>query len=580
MEIFSKIRMASSDDDFNRLDALSDDEYLKLIQQFYDKNANNFSFPDLDLDKKQRLVAELFTRIRSFDSNSINLCLKTLRLLTREREGLDAITGSSVLEPLQKLAGLECSKVDVNPTDVQNVIEAEKCMSNLIYMSPAVQKFYSVSGVADAITQRIKETTATKLDDGIRFFDMRMLFLLTALNADIRQRVREKFHGPSYLFEIINQIMLSRSEPVASADSGVTLSNEDIDYLIEILKTLYNLTVDLPNLTHSYAIQEEEEEAHLMRLVSILRELLLCYGPTDDKQIELRNHIINLLTNMPKTCFEELLSPAVLEDENANDEHNGKNMEAINIILRFLDHRITKTEGGKNAKEALLPVLQLLILMCQSNRTIRKFCRQYILPSLSDEVLHLPTEGQKLRNKLTRMMTNPNSELKTLSAKLLFVLCKESVDRLIKYTGYGNAAGLLYDFGLLGPQHNANKEQYSSDSDESDTESYKKIRDQYGIDPVTGRANVKRRDDPMKDWSEERKIIEAEKLANTIDRAISHGVIKPMVLDANGKPVPAESVLQLRDANLKSLQHQDDLRASESSDDEGDGGQINVNKSK
>jgi hypothetical protein len=54
------------------------------------------------------------------------------------------------------------------------------------------------------------------------------------------------------------------------------------------------------------------------------------------------------------------------------------------------------------------------------------------------------------------------------------------VDRLIKYTGYGNAAGLLYDFGLLGPQHNTNKEQYSSDSDESDTESYKKICDHYG----------------------------------------------------------------------------------------------------
>jgi hypothetical protein len=51
---------------------------------------------------------------------------------------------------------------------------------------------------------------------------------------------------------------------------------------------------------------------------------------------------------MPKTCFEELLSPAVLEDENGNDEHNGKNMEAINIILRFLDHRITKSEVKKN----------------------------------------------------------------------------------------------------------------------------------------------------------------------------------------------------------------------------------------
>lgn len=56
------------------------------------------------------------------------------------------------------------------------------------------------------------------------------------------------------------------------------------------------------------------------------------------------SHIINLLTNMPKTCFEELLSPAVLEDETGNDEHNGKNMEAINIILRFLDHRAAKVE--------------------------------------------------------------------------------------------------------------------------------------------------------------------------------------------------------------------------------------------
>jgi hypothetical protein len=54
---------------------------------------------------------------------------------------------------------------------------------------------------------------------------------------------------------------------------------------------------------------------------------------------------------MPKTCFEELLSPAVLEDENGNDEHNGKNMEAINIILRFLDHRITKTEVKKKSSE-------------------------------------------------------------------------------------------------------------------------------------------------------------------------------------------------------------------------------------
>jgi hypothetical protein len=52
-----------------------------------------------------------------------------------------------------------------------------------------------------------------------------------------------------------------------------------------------------------------------------------------------------------------------------------------------------------------------------------------------------------------------------------------------------------------------------------------------------------------------------------------------MVLDSKGNPVPAESVLQLREANLRSMHH-DNLRASESSDDEGDGGQTTTNKSK
>jgi hypothetical protein len=45
---------------------------------------------------------------------------------------------------------------------------------------------------------------------------------------------------------------------------------------------------------------------------------------------------------MPTTCYEELLSPVVPEDE--NDEHDGKNIDAINNILSFLDNRITKIE--------------------------------------------------------------------------------------------------------------------------------------------------------------------------------------------------------------------------------------------
>ena len=64
-------------------------------------------------------------------------------------------------------------------------------------------------------------------------------------------------------------------------------------------------------------------------------------------------------------------------------------------------------------------------------------------------------------------MTNTTGDISTMVAELLFVLCKENVGRyidhqsalhinrlvplcrLIKHTGYGNAAGLLARRGLM-----------------------------------------------------------------------------------------------------------------------------------
>lgn len=52
--------------------------------------------------------------------------------------------------------------------------------------------------------------------------------------------------------------------------------------------------------------------------------------------------------------------------------------------------------------------------------------------------------------------------------------------RLVKYTGYGNAAGLLAKRGLLmgGPPSSSNNTQYSSESEESETEEYAQLKHQ------------------------------------------------------------------------------------------------------
>lgn len=55
---------------------------------------------------------------------------------------------------------------------------------------------------------------------------------------------------------------------------------------------------------------------------------------------------------------------------------------------------------------------------------------------------------------------------------------------MIKYTGYGNAAGMFANRGLLGGQQNKNESAYSSDGSDSETEEYNEFK--HGINPVVG----------------------------------------------------------------------------------------------
>ncbi|CAF3960298.1 unnamed protein product [Rotaria sordida] len=63
------------------------------------------------------------------------------------------------------------------------------------------------------------------------------------------------------------------------------------------------------------------------------------------------------------------------------------------IIHRIKEITETKlNDGTKNIKETLSSVLQLLISMCQSNRTIKKYCQQFIQSSPSQQVFDSLTD--------------------------------------------------------------------------------------------------------------------------------------------------------------------------------------------
>ncbi|RUS77426.1 hypothetical protein EGW08_014804, partial [Elysia chlorotica] len=169
-----------------------------------------------------------------------------------------------------------------------------------------------------------------------------------------------------------------------------------------------------------------------------------------------------------------------------------------------------------------------------------------VLPPLRGEVKRLPEDGDSLRNKLCKLLTSPVTEVKDLVAHFIFILCKENVNRMVKYTGYGNCAGLLAQFGLLKlGDSGQRKGDYSSNSEDSDTEEYRDLKNE--INPVTGRWEPEKRD-PMEGMTDEQKEYEAEKLIDAIDKLQRQGIIQPCRVGEDGKPVPVEHVLELVEA--------------------------------
>ncbi|XP_052268308.1 synembryn-A-like [Dreissena polymorpha] len=533
----------------------SESDVIDALQKFNDQNAQAFDFKELTDDAKEKVIETLFSQLSQQVSVQCQcLCLQTLRLFSREKSRLGSMVSDLGLAQFMRLAGLEhysrqCdeeSGIHIQLGDPQVTIEAQKCLCNLIFNSVQAQAACSKNGCVEGIVQRLKTYKDPDLQFDIKFFDMRLLFLLTALCADTRPKIRFELHGFTYMIEVID-LMLRDAE---GRSEGLT--DQEVDLCSEILKILFNLTVtvDRNNL-------DEEEDAHMMRLVCVLRDLLLCNTVSKDKREGILSHTVNLLINMPRDCYEELLAPMnegeVSGLENKEVEYDGKNMEAIVILLNFLHERMDRPT--KSLKESLTPILHCLCETCRANRSIRKFCRAKVLPPLKDEVKHLPEEGNTLRNRLCKLLTSPILEVKELAADFLFVLCKESVQRMVKYTGYGNCAGLLANRGLLlGGQGQGD---YSSNSEDSETEEYANLVDK--LNPITGRIEEVR-SKPWETMSEEQKEYEAMKLVSAMDKLNREGIIQPSTIGEDGRPVPVSHILEL-------VENQPNIPATDEHDD-------------
>ncbi|XP_021547836.1 synembryn-A isoform X1 [Neomonachus schauinslandi] len=534
------------------VEAGEEDVIMEALRTYNRENSQSFTFDDAQQEDRKRL-AELLVSVleQGLPPSRRVTWLQSIRILSRDRSCLDPFTGRQSLQALARYAGIAFEQSAPEPLDMDVVLESLKCLCNLVLSSPVAQVLAAEARLVVRLAERVGLYHKSSFPHDIQFFDLRLLFLLTALRTDVRQQLFQELRGVHLLTNALELTLGMTPEE----NPPELLPPQETERAMEILKVLFNITFD------SIKREVDEEDASLYRhLGTILRHCVMV-AAAGDRTEEFHGHTVNLLGNLPLKCLDVLFA---LEPRKGSLEFLGANMDVIHVLLSFLEKRLHQAalhptpdlrSGGGTApvteallqthrlKESVAPVLSVLTECARMHRPARKFLKSQVLPPLRD-VRTRPEVGELLRNKLVRLMTHLDTDVKRVAAEFLFVLCSESVPRFIKYTGYGNAAGLLAARGLMAGGRPEG--QYSEDED-TDTDEYKEAK--ASINPVTGRVEEKP-PNPMEGMTEEQKEHEAMKLVNMFDKLSRHRVIQPMGMSPRGQ------LTSLQDAICETMEGQ------------------------
>uniref|UniRef100_A0A8D0FLY5 Synembryn n=1 Tax=Strix occidentalis caurina TaxID=311401 RepID=A0A8D0FLY5_STROC len=500
------------------------DTILKVLQVYNQEKSQCFTFDDEEREERKKMAQLLIKFLeRELQPSCQVTCLESIRILSRDKHCLEPFTTKEGLKTLSRHAGIDYSEELIREVpDLDVILESLKCLCNIVFSSPRAQELTAEARLVVGLAKRVKLYNERSLPHEVKFFDLRLLFLLTALRVDVRQQLAQELRGISLMTDTLELTLgVKWMDPYeVAAEEGFLppLPRQETERAMEILKVLFNITFD----SSKREVDEVSVPPHCLRVSP---------GCALTTGFLLHVHTVNLLGNLPLKCLDVLLTPKVRP---GSLEYMGVNMDAVSILLDFLERRLDR---GHKLKESLTPVLNLLTESARVHRQTRKFLKAKVLPPLRD-VRNRPEVGNSLRNKLVRLMTHIDTDVKHCAAEFLFVLCKESVSRFVKYTGYGNAAGLLAARGLMAGGREEGE--YSEDED-TDTEEYKEAKP--NINPVTGRVEEKL-PNPMEGMTEEQKEYEAMKLVNMFDKLSREQVIQPMSITPSGSLAPLQNAIR------------------------------------
>lgn len=282
------------------------------------------------------------------------LVLQSIKVFARNKLLLESVVTEDLLDELLRHSAISTDttvRKDLNEDKINSktalnfikkhvltfwvlgIKEAQRCLSNIYLQCHRAQDMALNNATLPGVMQQTTMYREYKIPAAIISFDIKILFLITAQRTESRTVVIIEHRALSRLTSTLENIMESAKAPSK-------LSEEESVCICDILKALFNLTCGFDEK------QCDEEESSLMiRLSKTLQSLILLQMDNVEKKTNIVWNAVNLLSNYQGSWTAPLIE-AFNKDFAADDEedieYDGKIMNAIHVLVNFLDHQLTK----------------------------------------------------------------------------------------------------------------------------------------------------------------------------------------------------------------------------------------------
>lgn len=116
------------------------------------------------------------------------------------------------------------------------VLESLKCLCNITFNSEVARALCAHTSIAQGLIARLRVYKDIPCKYEIMLFDMKLLFILTALRHDIKAKIKDELHGMDYLTSGLKELLMEATpqRPDGEAASASSGAGGDSGYYLQV----------------------------------------------------------------------------------------------------------------------------------------------------------------------------------------------------------------------------------------------------------------------------------------------------------------------------------------------------------